>query len=223
MTSAGDDCEGLAGTPGPDAPDWAAIRDAYVDRGVPVRDICQAHAIHSQALYRRAEKEDWPRRREKRSDAEQRRTLKILARLRRLAEGQIDEIETRRAARTEPPSPGEPERDARALTALAKLIEHIAAIEARHQVRRDTRDGGGSQADRARRRAELADKLIAMLEQERAQLSETERWRAELVRCRGGASGGGRYAAIRSPDSGSPRRRPGRGAPGHSRAGSSGG
>ena len=170
MTSAGDDCEGLAGTPGPDAPDWAAIRDAYVDRGVPVRDICQAHAIHSQALYRRAEKEDWPRRREKRSDAEQRRTLKILARLRRLAEGQIDEIEARRAARTDPSSPAEPERDARALTALAKLIEHIAAIEAKHQVgRHGAQDGTDreQQADRARRRAALADQLIAMLEQER--------------------------------------------------------
>jgi hypothetical protein len=167
MTSASDDCEGTE-TPGPDAPDWAAIRDAYVGRSVPVRDICQAHAIHSQALYRRAENEGWPRRREKRGDAEQRRTRHLLVRLRRIAEGQIDEIETRRAARTDPPSPGEPERDARALTALVKLIEHIAAIGARHQVRRDgTRDGGGSQADRARRRAELADKLIAMLEQER--------------------------------------------------------
>jgi hypothetical protein len=168
MTSASDDCERPTETPGPEAPDWAAIRGAYVARSVPVRDICQAHAIHSQALYRRADKEGWPRRRESRSDAEQRRTLQLLARLRRIAEGQIDEIETRRAARTDPPSPGEPERDARALTALAKLIEHIAAIEARHQVRRDgTRDGGSSQADRARRRAELADKLIAMLEQER--------------------------------------------------------
>ena len=98
--------------------------------------------------------------------------MQLLARLRRIAEGQIDEIETRRAARTDPSLPGEPERDARALTALAKLIEHIAAIGAK-QVRRDgTRDGtqdngGGSEADRARRRSELANKLIAMLEQER--------------------------------------------------------
>lgn len=152
------------------APDWAAIRRAYVSRDTAVRDICQAHGIHSQALYRRASKEGWPRRRESQSDAEQRQTLQLLARLRRLAEGQIDEIETRRAATTDPSLPSEPERDARALTALAKLIEHIAAIEAKHQVRRDvTQDGtgGDSEADRARRRSELANKLIAMLEQER--------------------------------------------------------
>jgi hypothetical protein len=151
-------------------PDWAAIRQAYVSRETPVLDICRAHGIFSQTLYRVADKEGWPRRRESRSDAEQRRTRQLLARLRRIAESQIDEIEARRAARTDTSSPGEPERDARALMALAKLIEHVAAIEAKHQVRRDaTRDGNGrgSQAERSRRRAELADQLIAMLEQER--------------------------------------------------------
>ena len=150
------------------AADWAAIRQAYVSQGMSVRDICQTYAIHSQTLYRRAGKEGWPLRRESHSDAEQRQTLQLLARLRRIAEGQIDEIEARRAARTNLSSPSEPERDARALTALAKLIEHIAAIEAKHQVRRDG-SGRGSEADRARRRAELASKLIAMLEQERGE------------------------------------------------------
>lgn len=120
------------------AHDWEAIREAYVSRDVAVRDICRLHGVHSQALYRKADKEDWPRRRESQADAEQRRTLQLLARLRRIAEGQIDEIEARRAARTDPSSPNEPERDARALTALAKLIEHVAAIEAKHQVRRNT-------------------------------------------------------------------------------------
>jgi transposase-like protein len=152
------------------AHDWAAIRQAYVDRKTSVRDICRLHGIHSQALYRRADKEGWRRRRESQSNAKQRQTLQLLARLRRIARSQIDEIEARCKATTDPASPGEPERDARALTALVKLIEHIAAIEAKHQVRRDgTRDGtgGGSEADRSRRRTELADKLIAMLEQER--------------------------------------------------------
>jgi transposase-like protein len=151
------------------APDWAAIRHAYVSQGVAVREICRSHGIHSQTLYRRAGQEAWPRRRESRNTAEERKTLRLLARLRRIAEGQIDEIEARRTTRTET-SPGVPECDARALTALVKLMEHIAAIEAKHQVTRDgTRDGTGekSQADRARRRAELANKLIAMLEQER--------------------------------------------------------
>ena len=150
----------------PEVPNWAAIRHAYVAQGTPVRDICRAHGIYSQTLYRIAGKEGWPRRRERQGDAEARKTLQLLARLRRLANGQIDEIEARRAAKPSMSSPGEPERDARALTALAKLIEHVAAIEAKHQVRRDG-SGGGSQAERTRRRAELADKLIAMLEQER--------------------------------------------------------
>jgi transposase-like protein len=148
------------------AADWAAIRQAYVSQDMTVRDICQTHAIHSQTLYRRAVKEGWPLRHGSHGDAEQRQTLQLLARLRRVAERQIDDIEARRAARTDLSAPSEPERDARALTALAKLIEHIAAIKAKHQVRRDD-TGGGSQADRARRRSELANKLIAMLEQER--------------------------------------------------------
>ena len=142
--------------------DWPAIRQAYVGKESSVRDICQSHGIHSQALYRRAGKEGWPRRREKRDDAEQRQSLQLLARLRRIARAQIDEIETRRR---DDAAPKEPERDARALTALAKLIEHVAGLEAKHQVRRDG-GAGGDQAERARRRAQLADKLIAMLEQE---------------------------------------------------------
>lgn len=109
-----------------------------------------------------AGKEGWPRRRERRDDAEQRQSLQLLARLRRMAKAQIDEIEARRK---DAAAPKEPERDARALTALAKLIEHVAGLEAKHQVRRDG-SAGGSQAERARRRAQLADKLIAMLEQE---------------------------------------------------------
>ena len=141
-----------------------------MDSSISVRDICITHGIFSQALYRRADKEGWPRRREPREDAEARKTLKLLARLRRLARGQIDQIEARRAGKPDVSSPGDAERDARALTALAKLIEHIAAIEAKHQVgRHGAQDGTdrGSQADRARRRAALADQLIAMLEQER--------------------------------------------------------
>lgn len=151
-------------------PDWSAVRHAYVDQGMPVREICRIHGIYSQTLYRQAAKEDWPRRRERRCDAEARDTLQLLGRLRRLADGQIAEIEARRAAKQGPTSPGDAERDARGLTALAKLIEHISAIEAKHQVRRDgPGDGtaGHSQDDRARRRSLLADKLIAMLEQER--------------------------------------------------------
>jgi hypothetical protein len=152
------------------ATDWDAVRQAYVNRSIPVRDICSTHGIFSQSLYRRAGKEGWPRRREPREDAEARKTMKLLARLRRLARGQIDQIETRRAGKPDGFSSGNAERDARALTALAKLIEHIAAIEAKHQAgRHGAQDGTdrGSQADRARRRAALADQLIAMLEQER--------------------------------------------------------
>ena len=149
------------------ARDWAAIREAYASRETSIRDICRIHGIHSQELYRTVQKEGWPLRRESRGG--RRQTLQMLTRLRRIAESQIDEIETR-SARTELATPAEPERDARALTALVKLIEHIAALEAKIHVRRDaTREdaGGPSPADRARRRSELADKLIAMLEQER--------------------------------------------------------
>ncbi len=141
-------------------PDWTAIRQAYVGRGVNVSDICRAHGINTQTLYRQADREAWPRRRERKTTAEERKTLRLLARLRRLAAGQIDAIEARRGSRKDP------ERDARALMALVKLVEHITALEARHQVRRDG-SGGDFQADRAQRRADLADKLIAMLEQER--------------------------------------------------------
>ena len=150
--------------------DWEAVREAYVNHSTPVRDICSAHGIFSQALYRRAEKEGWPRRREPRDDAEARKTWKLLTRLRRLAKGQIDEIEARRAGNSDVSSPADAERDARALTALAKLIEHIAAIEAKHRVKRHGAQDGTDReqhADRARRRAALADQLIAMLEQER--------------------------------------------------------
>jgi hypothetical protein len=150
--------------------DWEAVRQAYVNRSIPVRDICSTHGIFSQTLYRKAGKEGWPRRREPRNDAEARKTLKLLGRLRRLAKGQIDQIEARRGGKSNVSSPADAERDARALTALAKLIEHIAAIEAKHQAgRHGAQDGTdrGSQADRARRRAALADQLIAMLEQER--------------------------------------------------------
>jgi transposase-like protein len=146
-----------------DNKDWPAIRQAYVGQERSVRAICQNYGIHSQALYRQAGKEGWPRRREKQGDAEQRQSLQLLGRLRRIAKAQIDEIEARR---TDAAAPKEPERDARALIALAKLIEHVAGLEAKHQVRRDG-SAGGDQAERARRRAQLADKLIAMLEQER--------------------------------------------------------
>lgn len=157
-------------SPDDSATDWDAVRQAYVNQDTPVRDICSAHGIFSQTLYRRADKEGWPRRREPREDAEARKILKLLTRLRRLAKGQIDEIEARRAGKPDVSSPADAERDARALTALAKLIEHIAAIEAKHQVgRHGAHDGTDpeQQADRARRRAALADQLIAMLEQER--------------------------------------------------------
>jgi transposase-like protein len=150
--------------------DWEAVRQAYVNQSTPVRDICRTHGIFSQTLYRRAGKEGWPRRREPREDAEARKTLKLLARLRRLARDQIDQIEARRADTQDRSSPADAERDARTLTALAKLIEHIAAIEAKHRVRRHGAHDGTDrepQADRARRRAALADQLIAMLEQER--------------------------------------------------------
>lgn len=159
MTSASNQKD--AGIPATEK-DWPAIRQAYVGQESSVRAICRSYGIHSQALYRMAGKEGWPRRREKRDDAEQRQSLQLLARLRRMAKAQIDEIEARRK---DAAAPKEPERDARALTALAKLIEHVVDLEAKHQVRRDG-SAGGSQAERARRRAQLADKLIAMLEQE---------------------------------------------------------
>lgn len=150
--------------------DWEAVRQAYMNQSIPVRDICSTHGIFSQTLYRRAGKEGWPRRREPRDDAEARKTLKLLARLRRLAKGEIDQLEARRAGTSDVSSPANAERDARALTALAKLIEHIAAIEAKHRVGRNGAQDGTDReqhADRARRRAALADQLIAMLEQER--------------------------------------------------------
>ena len=86
--------------------DWEAVRQAYVNQDTPVRDICRAHGIFSQALYRRAGKEGWPRRREPREDAEARKTWKLLTRLRRLAKDQIDQIETRRAGASKVPSSG---------------------------------------------------------------------------------------------------------------------
>lgn len=154
----------------PAAPDWAIIRQAYADRRLAVRDICRDHGIHSQMLYRRAEAEGWPLRRARRGDCGQRKSARMLDRLRRIAERQIGEIEARRAAASGPASPGDAERDARALTALARLIEHVEAIAAKHQAGRDGSGDmadPGSEAERARRRAALADKLIAMLEQER--------------------------------------------------------
>ena len=151
-----------------DAPatDWAAVRRAYVNDGVAVREICRIHAIQAQTLYRRARQEGWPRRRPSEGDGSEDASLRLLARLRRIAEDQIAEVEARRATRAGATPSGEPERDARILNELVKLIERIAAIEAKHQVRRDG-SLEGSQTDRAQRRADLADKLIAMLEQDR--------------------------------------------------------
>jgi transposase-like protein len=84
-------------------PDWTAIRQAYVGRASPVRDICRAHGINTQTLYRQAAPGSLaapPRAQDHCRGAQD--ACRLLARLRRLAAGQIDAIEARRAAGSSP-------------------------------------------------------------------------------------------------------------------------
>lgn len=147
------------------AHDWAAIRQAYCDGKLTIAEIEKRFGVQRTSIYHRIDSERWPRRkparRGGRSKAEQ-----LLARLKHIVEQRIAEFEDTDGAEAQR-SGANLERDARALAALVKLMDKIVELET---AARNARHGGArrwSPAELARRRAALAQKLVAMLEQER--------------------------------------------------------
>lgn len=134
--------------------DWATIRRLYESGSPGVAAICAAAGIGTGALYRRARKENWQRRRDDKTGAKRRgrRTAKprrkgeaapeaprkvdrsgLIRRLYAALERQVREVEARLAAEDGPASAGE--RDARTLSNLARTFEKLMEI-----------DGGGAEA-----------------------------------------------------------------------------
>lgn len=148
-------------------PDWAAIEAAYRDGDVPVARLLRQHGITRHALYARARAMGWPlRRTPARPPAAAGgpdpaappadMTMPMLQRLMRTLARHIDDLEesARCTGRTE----RDRERDAKALAALAAVLDRMMEIADRLDAAR-----AATRATPADETAESHDALIAAL------------------------------------------------------------
>lgn len=109
------------------APDWAAIREAYEGRELKVTEIARTYGVSPPTIYRRIEDQEWQRRHAGRSDVK-RRTL--LRRLGNLVSSELSVLEESAQAGPQDRSLADRERLAKVAAGLVKLMESIAALEA---------------------------------------------------------------------------------------------
>jgi len=142
-------------------PDWSAIEAAYRGGATPVARIVQDFRISHSQLYQRARREGWPPRRPRLPVGPQRleqiagkaedMTVRMLARLTQTLARHINELEDQ--ARLPNRSEKDREREAKALAALAAVLDRI--VELANRIERPP--------PTAEETAETHDRLIAAL------------------------------------------------------------
>lgn len=143
------------------APDWAAIREAYEGRELKVTEIARAFKVSAPTIYRRIEEEDWHRRHNG-SQGSKRRSM--LRRLGNLVSRELTVLEESAQTGVEDLSLVDRERLAKVAAGLVKLMESIAALEAElnraAEARRAARGERGTRnIDDDTRRQNLAERI----------------------------------------------------------------
>lgn len=152
------------------APDWAALRRAYVSGSEPVPAICARHGVTRHALYRRLEAENWPRRSQMGKSVARQGTgsgdagarAALLASLYRRLERHLSSP-GEDAGEAGEGSEATSEREARTLATLARTLEKL--IELEDGLKRqagDKEEGAGDERDIERLRAELARRFARL-------------------------------------------------------------
>ncbi|NIJ42452.1 hypothetical protein FHS78_002754 [Parvibaculum indicum] len=146
--------------------DWAAVRRAYADPAIPLRETAATLGIPWQTLSARATREGWPMRctqsRAKNAAPEERATAgrltqaNLLTRLRRLIDREIGDIEKEYE---QDGAPADRERAAKRLTVLVRSLDKLTEIQnaTKKAKPKDGADKGG-----AALRAELERRLVGL-------------------------------------------------------------
>ena len=148
-------------------PDWVAVEAGYRDGVLTVGELCRRHGVSQRGLYRRARKYGWPLRRDRSgqnedqanaagkdglsraprsSRAPQPSRRRLISRLFKTLETQMQSIEHRLNGQAEivPQSAADRERDARTLSALVRTMEKLCELESAD--RRDLEAAKAAQA-----------------------------------------------------------------------------
>ena len=117
-------------------PDWPAVEAAYRAGKLPVAEVAHMHGISVYALYSRARMEQWPQRRPRLRVGPERTqhltlgpadtTMRMLARLTKTLGRHITDLED--AARAPDRSERDREREAKALAALAAVLDRVMEL-----------------------------------------------------------------------------------------------
>ncbi len=138
---------------------WATVAAAYAAGELTVAQICTRYGITQNALYARARKQGWPRRRAaRRSRAATAPREALIARLYKALEQKMTEFETRVGDGAQ--TAADHERDTRTLNTMVRLFERLGALE--EKARADdaaARDDGDLTADARSLREDLARRL----------------------------------------------------------------
>ncbi|HXK54858.1 MAG TPA: hypothetical protein PK405_09250 [Hyphomicrobiales bacterium] len=154
-----------------DAPDWAAIRRAYVESAEPVARICARYHVARGPLYRAIAARGWPRRRDRAGGAgggggKSGRAALLDSLYRRLerhlgaAAPQTGSAENGASGQPEPAG----EREARTLATLARTLEKLIELEdgMKGPGGQEREAGAPDERDIERLRAELARKFARL-------------------------------------------------------------
>jgi len=146
---------------------WAAIAAAYAAGDLTVAQICTRYGISKNALYARARKQGWPKRRAgpqsrqrrgKSPPARQSARQALIARLYRALEQKMSELETRVGDGAQ--TVADHERETRTLNTMVRLFERLGALE--EKAKADdvaSRDDVDISADARSLRKDLARRL----------------------------------------------------------------
>ncbi len=111
---------------------WAAVAEAYAAGALTVAQICAKYGITQKALYTRARKQNWPRRRgpasgRKRAPGPGTARKALIARLYQALERKMSEFELRLSEGAQ--TAADHERDTRTLNTMVRLFERLSALD----------------------------------------------------------------------------------------------
>ncbi|WP_127145649.1 hypothetical protein [Pelagibacterium montanilacus] len=132
-----------------DGVDWAAVRRAYEDTPEPTRAIAERYGITLDALAKARRAGQWMPRRAGRQTASR---VQLIARLMRLLDRQVSQIEEKMGADGDGTLP-----DVRLLETLTRTMDRLIALDEAERARRPRRLSG-PEAEELRTR--LADRIM---------------------------------------------------------------
>ncbi len=149
---------------------WVEIRHAYEKKQETVAELCERFGVSETAVYHRAKKLNWQRRRKLLAKPEQSEP-QVLDRLYRSVEIKLAQLEARMSNQDDDLSIADHERETRALGQLIRNFEKVIGLEVGERGTRRSKPGGKSEHDEpaddidpVRLREELAERIRRLRE-----------------------------------------------------------